>query len=73
MELSKALKQAHKFIDSEKIRSAKSGRKHSLLRYSIEDKERRISILVELKNDTDKWDKLKSKLNSKLTWNMRRF
>lgn len=53
----KALKQAHKSIDLEKIRSAKSGRKHSYLDIRFEDKERRISILVELKNDADKWDK----------------
>lgn len=53
----RALKQAHKSIDPEKIRSTKSGRKHSYLDIRFEDKERRISVLVELKNNTDKWDK----------------
>ena len=41
----KALKQAHKSIDPEKIRSAKSGRKHSYLDIRFEDKDRCISIL----------------------------
>lgn len=53
----KALRQVNKFIDQKKIRSTKSGRKYSYLDIRFEDKERRISVLVELKNDTDKWDK----------------
>ena len=53
----KALKEAHKTIEPAKVSSVKSGRIHSFLDIRFEDKVRRISILVELKNNADHWDK----------------
>lgn len=53
----KALKEAHKTIDPKKVSSVKSGRTHSFLDIRFEDKARHISILVELKNNADNWNK----------------
>lgn len=53
----KALKNVNKKIDENKIKSTKNGHKHAYLDIRFVDPKRHISILVELKNNFDKWKK----------------